>query len=220
MARCSSWSTEWRMAARCRSRARRCSLRSPSRWAATRLPRSTLEMPTTPRPFRPPRRARPSPSIRRRPLPPTWQSARIPAFSAGLTDTGAVTFTGNLSAAGMTVDVFDTTTNKDLGDATVTGTSFSLALNLAEGSHVLRARAMLNGTYADAFFTVLVDLTPSVQPRGQLARHNPEQRQLPGFGHVQRPRRLRGCACLRSLVGGSLRLGQQRRLQPVPDPEL
>ena len=78
----------------------------------------------------------------------------------GITDTGAVTFTGNLSAAGMTVDVFDTTTNKDLGDATVTGTAFSLALNLAEGSHVLRARAMLNGAYADAFFTVLVDLTP------------------------------------------------------------
>ncbi|MGP0068315.1 MAG: beta strand repeat-containing protein, partial [Isosphaeraceae bacterium] len=80
-------------------------------------------------------------------------------ISAGITDTGAVTFTGNLSAPGMTVDVFDTTTNQDLGDAIVTGTTFSLALNLAEGSHVLRARAMLNGTMADAYFTVLVDLT-------------------------------------------------------------
>ncbi len=87
--------------------------------------------------------------------------------SSGLTDTGAVTFTGKLSAAGMTVDVFDTSTNTDLGNATVTGTSFSLALNLAQGSHILRARAMLNGTYADAFFSVLVDTTPptsSVNP--------------------------------------------------------
>ena len=82
-------------------------------------------------------------------------------ISAGLTDTGTVTFTGNLPAAGMTVDVFDTSTNTGLGNATVTGTSFSLALNLAEGSHVLRARDILDGTYADAFFTVLVDLTPA-----------------------------------------------------------
>jgi hypothetical protein len=80
-------------------------------------------------------------------------------ISSGITDTGAVKFTGNLSTTGMTVDVFDTSTNTDLGNATVTGTSFSLALNLAEGSHVLRARATLNGTYADAFFAVLVDLT-------------------------------------------------------------
>ncbi len=81
-------------------------------------------------------------------------------ISSGLSDTGAVTFTGNLSAAGITVDVFDTSTNTDLGNATVTGTSFSLHLHLAEGSHALRARATLDGTYADAFFTVLVDLTP------------------------------------------------------------
>ncbi len=80
-------------------------------------------------------------------------------ISAGITDTGAVTFTGSLPAAGMTVDVFDTTTNKDLGNATVSGTSFSLALNLAEGDHILRARDSLNGTTADAFVTVLVDLT-------------------------------------------------------------
>ena len=80
-------------------------------------------------------------------------------ISSGVTDTGAVTFSGKLATTGMTVDIFDTSTDTDLGDATVTGTSFSLALNLAEGSHVLRARAMLNGTYADAFFDVLVDLT-------------------------------------------------------------
>jgi uncharacterized repeat protein (TIGR01451 family) len=81
-------------------------------------------------------------------------------ISAGLTDTGAVTFTGTLGQTGETVDVFDTSTNTDLGGATVIGTSFSLALNLAEGSHMLRARASLAGTTADGFFSVLVDLTP------------------------------------------------------------
>jgi Ca2+-binding RTX toxin-like protein len=79
--------------------------------------------------------------------------------SDGVTDTGAVTFTGNLPTTGMAVDVFDTTTNKDLGNATVIGTSFSLALNLAEGGHILRARDSVSGTTADAFFAVLVDLT-------------------------------------------------------------
>src|SRR5208337_3374187 len=52
-----------------------------------------------------------------------------------------------------------TSTNTDLGNATVIGTSFSLPLNLAQGSHVLRARDTLHGASADAFFTVLVDLT-------------------------------------------------------------
>ncbi len=79
--------------------------------------------------------------------------------SDGVTDTGTVTLTGSLSTTGLTVDVFDTTTNQDLGDATVSGTSFSMALNLAEGSHALRVRSILSGSYADAFFTVLVDLT-------------------------------------------------------------
>ena len=75
----------------------------------------------------------------------------------------------------MTVDVYDTSTSHDLGNATVNGTAFSRALNLAEGTHVLRARDMLNGTTADAFFTVQVDLTKPYEPR-QLARHAPEQR--------------------------------------------
>ena len=77
----------------------------------------------------------------------------------GITNTGAITFQGNIATVGTTVDVFDTSTNTDYGNATVTGTSFSLPLNLAEGSHTLRARATLNSTTADAFFTVLVDQT-------------------------------------------------------------
>ncbi len=80
--------------------------------------------------------------------------------SDGITDTGAVTLTGELALSAVTVDVFDTSTNTDLGDATVTGTSFSLAMNLAQGSHVLRVQTALDGSDADAFFTVLVDLTP------------------------------------------------------------
>ncbi len=78
----------------------------------------------------------------------------------GVTDTGAVTFTGDIATTGMTVEVLDTTTGQDLGAATVTGTSFSLPLNLAEGTHVLDARSTLNGVSIDALFTVLVDLTP------------------------------------------------------------
>ncbi len=80
-------------------------------------------------------------------------------ISSGITDTGAVTLTGTVSTAGAAVDVFDTTTGQDLGIATVSGTSLSLALNLAQGSHVLRVRSSLDGEYADAFFTVLVDET-------------------------------------------------------------
>ncbi len=77
----------------------------------------------------------------------------------GVTATGSVTFSGQLASSGSTVAVFDTTTNTDLGNATVVGTSFSLPLSLAEGSHVLRARVALNGTTADAFEAVRVDLT-------------------------------------------------------------
>ncbi len=80
-------------------------------------------------------------------------------ISTGLTDTGAVTITGTPSAAAETVNIYDTTTNQDLGFATVTGTSFSLPINLAEGTHALRVRATLDGSIADASFTVTVDLT-------------------------------------------------------------
>ena len=77
----------------------------------------------------------------------------------GVTDTSIVTLGGTLSPSGMTVDVYDTSTSSDLGNATVSGTGFSKALNLAEGSHILRVRDSLNGTTADAFFDVLVDRT-------------------------------------------------------------
>ncbi len=77
----------------------------------------------------------------------------------GVTDTSIVTFTGTLPSSGMTVDVYDTSNNSDLGNATVSGTGFNKPLNLAEGSHILRVRDSLNGTTADAFFDVLVDRT-------------------------------------------------------------
>src|SRR6202034_923216 len=67
--------------------------------------------------------------------------------------------------------VYDTTTNQDLGFATVTGTNFSLALNLAEGTHVLRARAESTeslGDYTDATFSVLVDLTQPTSNVGNM----------------------------------------------------
>ncbi len=139
-------------------------------------------------------------------------------ISAGITDTGAVTFSGSLPATGMTVDVFDTTTNTDLGNATVSGTSFSLALHLAEGSHVLRARAMLNGTVADAFFDVFVDLTkPSSHVVNSLGTSQSSD-SFPVSVAYSDPAGSGG-AGLRRLVGGPVRLGQQRFLQPVPDSE-
>jgi hypothetical protein len=78
----------------------------------------------------------------------------------GVTDTGAVTFSGVLDQAGETVEVFDTTAGTDLGPAKVTGASFSLALSLAEGSHRLRALAQNVSGSADASLDVLIDLTP------------------------------------------------------------
>ncbi len=85
--------------------------------------------------------------------------------STGLTDTGAVTLTGSLGATGLTVDVFDATTDTDLGPATVDGTSFSLALNLPAGAtelEVTAADAAGNASPA-ATFNVFVDhTTPTV----------------------------------------------------------
>ena len=82
--------------------------------------------------------------------------------TAGLTDTGEVTLTGALAATGLAVDVFDATANVDLGAATVTGTTFSLALNLAAGTHQLRVTAtdLAGNVSSPALFTVVVDQTP------------------------------------------------------------
>ncbi len=76
-----------------------------------------------------------------------------------ITDTGGVTFNGSLPTTGETVEVYDTTTRQDLGAATVTGNTFSLPLSLAEGTHILDARSAATGSSADAYLTVLVDLT-------------------------------------------------------------
>ncbi len=73
---------------------------------------------------------------------------------------GEVTFIGTLSGVGQTVRIYDTATNQDLGLATVIGTFFTVPLTLSEGPHVLRARASLNGAFADASLPVTVDLSP------------------------------------------------------------
>ena len=79
----------------------------------------------------------------------------------GVTNTGSVTFHGTLSEPGLSVLLFDTTCGNDLGAATVSGTTFSAALTLAEGRHHIRARALHPGgsAGADSFFDVVVDQT-------------------------------------------------------------
>lgn len=79
----------------------------------------------------------------------------------GVTTTGAISLLGSLGEIGLHVLVADITTGTDLGAATVNGTGFSKDLSLAEGSHQLRVRAVdaAGNTSADAFFTVVVDLT-------------------------------------------------------------
>ena len=78
----------------------------------------------------------------------------------GLTDTGAVTLTGALSESGLTVDVMDGTT--DLGFATVTGTTFSIALNLPAGANQLEVTAddAAGNVSPSSTFNVFVEETP------------------------------------------------------------
>lgn len=80
----------------------------------------------------------------------------------GVSDTGAIVLSGTVGQYATTIEVYDTTTNVDLGAATISGSSFSTpTLNLAEGTHHLRVRSSNNtGLVADAFFDVLVDATP------------------------------------------------------------
>ncbi len=91
--------------------------------------------------------------------------------SDGITDTGAVTFFGTLGRTGLTVHLVDLTTGKDLGDATVSGTSFSANLTLAEGSHRIQATATdaAGNVSVPGIFTVLVDLTPPTSQVSSLA---------------------------------------------------
>ena len=78
----------------------------------------------------------------------------------GLTDTGAVTLTGTLSELGLTVDVVDG--NTDLGYANVTGTSFSIALNLPAGANqlVVTADDAAGNVSPSATFNAFIDETP------------------------------------------------------------
>jgi hypothetical protein len=81
--------------------------------------------------------------------------------SAGLTDTGVLTLTGTLAATALTVDVFDETTDTDLGPATVNGTTFSMALNLPAGTTELDLTDEdgAGNISAAASYTVFVDET-------------------------------------------------------------
>ena len=99
--------------------------------------------------------------------------------SAGLTDTGAVTLTGTLSEPDLTVDVFDAATNTDLGFATVTGTSFSIALNLPAGSNPLQVTAVdaAGNSSPAADFTAFIDVTPPTV--SSIATPSPNPRNTP-----------------------------------------
>ena len=78
----------------------------------------------------------------------------------GLTNTGAVTLTGALSETGLSVDVMDG--NTDLGYANVTGTTFSIALNLPNGANqlVVTADDAAGNVSPSATFNVFVNGTP------------------------------------------------------------
>jgi len=78
----------------------------------------------------------------------------------GLTDTGSVTLTGTLAESGLAVDVMDG--NTDLGYANVTGTSFSIALNLPTGANQLVATASdpAGNVSPSTTFSVFVDASP------------------------------------------------------------
>lgn len=80
--------------------------------------------------------------------------------SDGLINTNAVTLTGLLSETNLTVRIIDTTRGTDFGEATVTGTTFSRALELVgAGAHRLRIYAVdaAANVSADRFFDVFVD---------------------------------------------------------------
>ncbi len=86
----------------------------------------------------------------------------------GITDTGTLTFFGTIGQTGLTVHLVDLTTGVDLGNATVSGTSFSANLRLAEGSHKIQATATdaVGDASAPGIFTVVVDLTAPSAPTG------------------------------------------------------
>jgi hypothetical protein len=80
----------------------------------------------------------------------------------GLTNTGAVTLSGAVSAAAVSVDVFNLTTNTDLGNATISGGSFAILLNLVAGANELRVTDTdaAQNVSVPAFFNAFIDETP------------------------------------------------------------
>ncbi len=83
----------------------------------------------------------------------------------GRSNTNTPTLTGSLSESNLTVRIFDVTRGTDFGEATVTGMTFSRALDLTgPGTHRLRAYAVdaAANVSLDTFFDVFVDLQSPV----------------------------------------------------------
>jgi hypothetical protein len=79
----------------------------------------------------------------------------------GLTNSLALTLTGDLPEAGLNVRLTDTTTGAELGYATVTGTTFSGSFTLGTpGGHTIRVRVVdqAGNVAPDSFFDVFLDL--------------------------------------------------------------
>ena len=79
-----------------------------------------------------------------------------------LTASNLVTLSGTIASNGLTVRVFDQTTSKDWGAATVVGLNFSEQLTLAQGSHNLQVYTVDSAANvsSNTFLTVVVDQTP------------------------------------------------------------
>src|SRR5262249_22510461 len=98
----------------------------------------------------------------------------------GITNANVLTLSGALGAPGLVVDVFDVTTNTDLGNALVTGTTFSKTLNFSLlGAHQLRTRAIdaAGNVSADRFLNLFIDQsTPEIS---SIASVSPNPRNTP-----------------------------------------
>ena len=99
----------------------------------------------------------------------------------GLTDTGSVTFSGQVDETGLIVHLFDATAGTALPDATVNGQSFSAALNLSAGVHDIQATAMdaAGDTSVVADFVVTIDLTPPAITAVAAVSPNPRNTAVP-----------------------------------------
>ncbi len=85
------------------------------------------------------------------------------ARPSGVVNSTAVTLTGSLAEPGLTVHAVDATSGIDLGDAVVSGTTFSLPIQFTgPGNHHLVVNAIdaAGNVSSDATFDVFVDLTP------------------------------------------------------------